>query len=813
MTRLGSLPAFDRMFDEPIGAGIALICGSGGTGKTQLLDDVARRFEDDGRATTFVVASSFGSDTVLPADVDTDVLLVDDAHLLSQLDAEKLVQWAEDRDRSFNICVTMRPVRGEAVHGRLVEVVDRRGTYIELGPFDENELGTVLSSYVDGAIDIGLFEKVQELTASQPLFVDRLVSGWVDAGNVERGRLVGEPAEAPPPLERAIAGPVAQLDESNRGLLAALSMQSTVSGIIDECLELDMSELVAHGLVTQSQTVPRGVAVAALRLLAPGDISRGEWLLSHHLMKHGADELEIAERLFTHSAGSETAAAAYCAVGDRLIDEDPAAAATWFGRALDIDDAIATRAKYAVALAASNDDLQASQNIATVLRSQPDEPRVLGASAQLAIRNGRWSEVEGLLASIDVHPRWSKDFVQTTRSVAAVIEGKASEDDASVSPADPQAATLEHAMLALKRSLEHTPDINALAEAVRALATRAGSSPPNPDLPINAFELGAVAALAAAEMDVAELLLASSHTDVPDASSAALHRWLRVRLGEIPAVPTSDTDAESPYVAMLTLAAEAAIARRAGDAAAGVDVLERLKMVVALAPIDVLTLDAAGELFILAKRSGSRTTAATLEDRIERCLRELGQPPLWVARRVWTQLEAAIATRDLEAAQEASKSLKAVGLSGPRITPLINASSIWVDVLAEKVEASAVIECADELCDAGHVWEAIHIAGQAAIRMEAPADAKTLLNYARELRSQSNLRKNDDGETQSGLSEREIEVGELLLDGHSYKEIGARLFISAKTVEHHASHIRRKLDATGVPRAAFIAALRTDLGR
>ena len=36
---------------------------------------------------------------------------------------------------------------------------------------------------------------------------------------------------------------------------------------------------------------------------------------------------------------------------------------------------------------------------------------------------------------------------------------------------------------------------------------------------------------------------------------------------------------------------------------------------------------------------------------------------------------------------------------------------------------------------------------------------------------------------------------------------------SAKTVEHHVSHIRRKLDATGVPRAAFLAALRSDLGR
>jgi len=56
-----------------------------------------------------------------------------------------------------------------------------------------------------------------------------------------------------------------------------------------------------------------------------------------------------------------------------------------------------------------------------------------------------------------------------------------------------------------------------------------------------------------------------------------------------------------------------------------------------------------------------------------------------------------------------------------------------------------------------------------------------------------------------------MEVARLILDGHSYKEIGSRLFISAKTVEHHASHIRQKLDAVGVPRAVFLAALRADL--
>ena len=45
------------------------------------------------------------------------------------------------------------------------------------------------------------------------------------------------------------------------------------------------------------------------------------------------------------------------------------------------------------------------------------------------------------------------------------------------------------------------------------------------------------------------------------------------------------------------------------------------------------------------------------------------------------------------------------------------------------------------------------------------------------------------------LSEREREVAELLLLGRPYRDIGAQLLISAKTVEHHVARIRRRLGA------------------
>jgi DNA-binding CsgD family transcriptional regulator len=46
------------------------------------------------------------------------------------------------------------------------------------------------------------------------------------------------------------------------------------------------------------------------------------------------------------------------------------------------------------------------------------------------------------------------------------------------------------------------------------------------------------------------------------------------------------------------------------------------------------------------------------------------------------------------------------------------------------------------------------------------------------------------------LSDREREVAELILTGLTYRQIGQRLFISAKTVEHHVARMRQRLDVT-----------------
>jgi DNA-binding CsgD family transcriptional regulator len=60
------------------------------------------------------------------------------------------------------------------------------------------------------------------------------------------------------------------------------------------------------------------------------------------------------------------------------------------------------------------------------------------------------------------------------------------------------------------------------------------------------------------------------------------------------------------------------------------------------------------------------------------------------------------------------------------------------------------------------------------------------------------------------LSDREREVAVLVLGGLTYKQVGDRLFISAKTVEHHVARMRQKLGATS--RAELLDQLRRITG-
>jgi DNA-binding CsgD family transcriptional regulator len=63
----------------------------------------------------------------------------------------------------------------------------------------------------------------------------------------------------------------------------------------------------------------------------------------------------------------------------------------------------------------------------------------------------------------------------------------------------------------------------------------------------------------------------------------------------------------------------------------------------------------------------------------------------------------------------------------------------------------------------------------------------------------------------SQLTDREWEIARLVVQGIGYREIGERLYISPRTVEHHVASVRRRLGSAN--RAEMIETLRRLLVR
>jgi DNA-binding NarL/FixJ family response regulator len=169
-----------------------------------------------------------------------------------------------------------------------------------------------------------------------------------------------------------------------------------------------------------------------------------------------------------------------------------------------------------------------------------------------------------------------------------------------------------------------------------------------------------------------------------------------------------------------------------------------------------------------------------------------------------------LAVDDRDAVVRRAAEVEATKPVHPRLGALAEAARTWVAILEGTAEPDQVASAAAGLSDLGLTWEASRLTGQAAIRSSDPAVTRSLLEQARDLKAA--LPASDTSEaavTASVLSEREQMVAQYIVDGLTHKEIGAQLYISPKTVEHHVAKIRQKLGAS--TRAEMLAALRSQL--
>ncbi|WP_329415178.1 helix-turn-helix transcriptional regulator [Nocardia vinacea] len=256
------------------------------------------------------------------------------------------------------------------------------------------------------------------------------------------------------------------------------------------------------------------------------------------------------------------------------------------------------------------------------------------------------------------------------------------------------------------------------------------------------------------------------------------------------------------------------LARRGGDHAALTRAWQAAYPLFDDVDADLLTLLPIGELWLAGIRLRDERRIAPLVDASLALLRRIDQPPAWANAFHWYGVQAAIAHESPEELLPHARLLKAAAEAGDRHAAILaDAGRTWVLVLRGQVAAAPVQAAVAGLSEIGLTWDAARLASEAALAAADSTTATTLLKLARTVRADARPQEparptgtaatSGDGQAADPepvahaaiLSEREREVAELVLLGLTYREIGARLYISAKTVEHHVARIRRRIGA------------------
>ena len=255
------------------------------------------------------------------------------------------------------------------------------------------------------------------------------------------------------------------------------------------------------------------------------------------------------------------------------------------------------------------------------------------------------------------------------------------------------------------------------------------------------------------------------------------------------------------------------VARRSSDISALAAAWAGARGVLPGHTVDLYMLLPLGELAVAAARLRDDHRIAAQLDAASRLLEALGNPPLWSATFHWYGVQSAILTErppDLiphaDALVRAARTSRHAGL-------LANAGQTWLRILQDDVDPLAVRTSVQDLDGIGLSWDASRLAAQAAARTTDRRAMLDLLNAARSVQRFSSpgvpaatSATPSGGERSGQLTDREWEIARLVVERIGYREIGERLFISPKTVEHHVASIRRRLGSTN--RQDMLATLR-----
>lgn len=772
-----------------------LLVGGIGSGKSSALESIRQALRDVGQPVL--------SRPTRPG--KNAAVVIDDAHLLGDGDLEALTGLCDDPDRTVVVATEARDHRSAL--RRLEAALEREHRRIVLQPLTTGQIARILTNPAGHPLPEELRAAARSSTAGIPLLVAALATAdrplnaammtqTVEFALIERLRRL-DPAELDALLISSLSTDLAadDLEVQSSGLDSVdLIDRARGTGLVEPAQPPEFRRTV-HRAVARllGPTRHRDVETALLRTQLAASTLSSE--LAVELAGHGLRDPQLAQRL------------AGLATGFR---GDPATQVRLFRAAVDAG-APEMQAGLADALALDGNGPAATALADKLVISERADERARGVriAASVATQDGNYAHAAELFAWLGPCPD------STVAAAAALVhvgtgDLTAARSALAAGHAGPP-VTAARAARSLSEGVLLTIDGVYPAAAARLGQALTGGQTPPVAMPDSAAALVTLAALNSGDSVRARSVIGRAVRDGRDPMFLARHRllqgWVQMQDGQLSGAAADADVPPGPLGGrdgLWAVALRTAIARRAGDTGSlrmhwstALDTLAEYS-------IDLFSLLPLGELWVAAARLRQQGRMAAAIERGFTVLGALGNPPAWAPLLHWAGVHAGILAGDPAAVAPHGQALTALAEHSTFAAALAAAGRTWLRVLANKVDPEEVVASARGLAGYGLTSDATRLAGQAALQAQDARISGLMLQEARDLKLSVGTDSTDDtgaGAAAPGrhpsatLSEREREVAELVLMGMPYRDIGAQLFISAKTVEHHVARIRRRLGA------------------
>ncbi|AKK25791.1 isoniazid response ATPase/transcriptional regulator IniR [Mycobacterium sp. EPa45] len=795
-----------------------LVTGGVGTGKTTLLVAVREALRDAGTAVL----------TRAPADGDPAdaAVVVDDAHLLTGTDLQRLTELVAEP--ASTVVVAAQPRDYDDALQALMTAIDRERPRISLGPLTSADISRLMTDPSGHPPRTELVTNIFVATAGIPFLIEAALAS-------------ARPYSAAPIAQAALFALIDRLRRLGEPELDALLIASLSRdlGAADLAAALDVTADEARLLIDRARATGliepahnphflRVVHRAVAQILGNARHHDVETALLRSQIAMSTLSLDLALRLAEHGVRDEQLAG----VLRRQAGAGRADAAL-FRAAVDAG-AVELRAQLADALALAGESSAAATEADALLASDDPAERAAAVrvSASVAMLNGNSAQAAELFDWLGPYPDAAVGaaaaiVLTATGDRAAAERALAVQSAGPPTAASRAARTLAEGLLATLQG----PYSTAALKLGAAMAAEYSAGQVLPDSPA---ALVTLAALHGGDPVRARSVISRAvraDRDNEDPLYAHRHRlllgWTKMQDGQFTAAAGDITGIDDTHRrdALWAAGLRTALARRGGDAGALQKYWYAAMEVLVEYSVDLFSLLPLGELWVASARIGQQDRLAPALEQAFGLLDSLGNPPTWSIPLRWAGVHAGILANDPAAVAPHGQALTAAAAQSPFAKALAVAGRTWLRVLAGQVDADDVGAAARGLAEFGLTADATRLAGQAALQTSDPKVSGLMLQVARDLKLSVGDSGTDDAQpavseasasastgarpTSSPLSDREREVAELLLLGMPYRDIGAQLFISAKTVEHHVARIRRRLGAES--RSEMLSMLRAIL--